>query len=399
MTGPYPERPAAIVPAIDAPSSVTVMRSLGRRGVGSIGVSDDDRAPAYWSRYCDERVAVPSPVETVTGYRDALLGLARRDGVRTVVPVREADVFVLAKYRSAFEEHVGTPWPDLETLRSVHDRERLFAAAERAGVDRPWTRRLDQVDDWDRELIAKARYAALTADYVDGHPADRCDSPPKTVFLEPGVEPDHGRLVEAMGHVPIVQEYVRGTEYCLRAICRDGEPLATSQKRLVRGYKYPRGPSIYHEAVDLPRLEEAGLALLAELDWHGVASVGFIRDDAGAFKLLEVNPRLWASLPMDVHAGVDYPYYFWRLALGDERVPARTYRPGVASHLLRGELVHLHSVLFEDYPMVPRPSAAGTVAAILGSLVSHPRFDYLSLSDPGPFVRDLVNAARPVLAR
>jgi predicted ATP-grasp superfamily ATP-dependent carboligase len=391
-TGNDGNDPAVVVPATGAPSSTAVLRSLGGSDVRTVAVSEAETPSAFWSRYCDEAVSVPDPSEHLTGYRDALLSLARRDAVRAITPMREADVYTLAKHRDAFADHLEPLWPTLEQLEVVHDRDLLLAAAERADVPVPETRRLDEIDDWGARRIVKARYAILTSDYVDSMPADRCEHPPKTIYLEPGREPDVESIVDAMGHVPIAQEYLAGTEYCLRAFCRNGEPVATSQKRLGRGYKYPRGPSIYHEAVDIPRLVEVGLALLAELEWDGVASVGFIRDESGAFKLLEVNPRFWSNLSMDVYSGVDYPEYFWRLANGEPVDGTPDYQPGVASHLLRGEAAHLYSVLFEDYPFVERPSIGGTVWDIAMSLYEHPRFDLLTRDDPGPFVRDLLNA-------
>lgn len=390
--------PSVVVPATGAPNSTAIMRSLGRRGIRPIAVSEQTRPPAAWSRHCHETAAAPSPTDELRAYRDALLSLAERDDVRTITPVREADVYVVARDRPRFAEHVGTPWPSMETLRSVHDRVALFAAARRAGVTVPDTRPVDEVDDWDRELIVKARFAILVREYLDSVPPDRCVTPPKTVFLEPDEGgPDVDELVETMGHVPIAQAYVDGTEYCYRGLYDHGEPVATSQKRLVRGYKYSRGPSVYHQAVDVPELEAAGRALLDELDWHGLASVGFIRDEQGTFNLLEVNPRFPASLPLDLAARADFPYYFWQLATGDG--PIRPdYRPGVGTHLLRGELVHLHSVLFEDYPLASRPSVVRTMRDIATSCLGQPRFDLLSLDDPGPFVRDTLNAARGTLS-
>ena len=64
---------------------------------------------------------------------------------------------------------------------------------------------------------------------------------------------------------------------------------------------------------------------------------------------------------------------------------------GVAGHLIRGELLYLHSILFEDYPLVERPSLVSALADVGLSVARHPRFDYLSLDDPGPFLRDFRN--------
>jgi len=386
---------AVVVPAVGTAGSLTAVRSLGRRGLDVVAASEQRHPPSFSSRYCDERVRVPDPATALDGYRDALLALAAREEVGAIVPVREADVSVLANHRAAFAEHVATPWPTAEGLRAVHDRTRLFAAAERAGVAVPETRLLDEIDEWDSERIVKARFAALTADDADDVPEGHLASPPKTMFLEPGVVPDVDAIVERMGHVPISQSYLDGTEYCFRALCRDGDPLVTSQKRLRRGYKYSRGPSVYHEAVDLPGLKRAGRDLLAELEYTGIASVGFI-EAAGRYHLLEINPRVPASVPVDDHAGVDYPGRYWDLATGDVEAAAapREYRPGTASHLLRGELVHLHSVAREEYALAERPSLARTALSIGVSLLVHPRFDVLRLEDPAPFGREAINAVR-----
>jgi predicted ATP-grasp superfamily ATP-dependent carboligase len=394
------ESPSVVVPAVGAASSTAVLRSLGPRGVHTIAVSEQDRPPAFASKYCDEAVRVPDPATDLLGYADALLSLARREDVRAITPMREEDVYVLAQYRGTFDDHITPLWPTADQLDAVQDRERMYALAEELDIPMPETALLSEVEDWERELIVKGRYAILTEENGADVPPAALRSPPKTLFLESGATPDCERIRSEMGHDPIVQEYVRGTEYTFRGVFDHGEPVATSLKQLVRGIKYPRGPSICHRAASEPALEAHGLRLLDHLDWHGVASVGFIEDaDTGEFKLMEVNPRFWSNLPMDVQAGVDTPYYYWRLATGGADGVDPSYRAGTTTHLLRGELVHLHSVLAEEYPLAERPSAARTTWDILTSVTTHPNFDYLSRDDPGPFVRDLANTARTALSR
>lgn len=381
-------RDSVVIPGISAASSVTCLRSLGRRGINTVLVTENPKIPARYSKYCDEVVTTPPPGDDLDSYRETLLGLAKRPDVRTIVPLRELDVYVLAKYREQFEPHVATPWPTFETLRYAHDRKLLFEAAERAGVPIPETKLLSDVDDWSVERIVKPRYAIVTNDYVSDVPENRVVSVGTAEHLEPGVEPDIEAIQASMRHDPIVQEFVPGTEYCYRGLFDHGDVVSSSQKRLVRGIKYTRGPSIYHETVDIRALEDAGKALLKEIEWHGLASVGFIQDaGTGEFKLLEINPRFWASLPMDVHAGADYPWHYWSVARGHpERVIDR-YEVGIGSHLLNGEVAHLHSVLFDEDSLTPRPSLTGTLWAQATSLVRQPHFDVLSLDDPQPFLR------------
>lgn len=392
---------SVVVPAVSAPSSVAICRSLGKRGIDVIVAAENETAATTRSRYCSETRIVPAPGTDFGGYVEALLALARRPDVRTIVPVREEDVYALARYRDVFSAHVGIPWPDAATLRRVQDRLELFETAERAGVSVPETGSADEWTGWDRRTILKARYSLLANEYVPSHSPETIEAVPKTIFLDPGEKPDHEAITARMGHVPIAQEYVdNANEYGFFALYDHGEAVATFQHRQLRGYHYCGGPSAFRESVSIPELDRAGRRLLDALEWHGLAMVEFLRDEnTGEFRLMEINPRFWSSLPFSVQAGADFPYYYWQLATGarDEIDPA--YEPGLAGHLLRGEAIYLHSVLTHDYPLVERPGFGRAVWNVVHSVIRHPRFDYLVADDPLPFVRDLRNAAASVLGR
>jgi hypothetical protein len=91
-----------------------------------------------------------------------------------------------------------------------------------------------------------------------------------------------------------------------------------------------------------------------------------------------------------VRAGADFPHYFLRLTAGDTAAND-SYQVGVGTHRLRGEAVYLYSVLFEEFAFVDPPRPASALADVAASLVEQPRFDYLTLDDPRPFVRDVVD--------
>ncbi|WP_137285261.1 carboxylate--amine ligase [Halorussus salinisoli] len=401
MTAETPVADAVVVPVIDAASSAACLRSFGRRAIPTIAVSEQEAVPGLRSNYCEDSVTTPDPNEDLAAYAETLLSLASLPNVRTVVPVREEDVYVLAKHREAFGEYVSTPWPDLDRLRSVQDRVRLFEAATDAEVATPETATLDEWDDWDREVIVKPRYTVRATEYLDGADGESHAQHSSTRFVAPGTEPDRDAVVAEMNHVPLVQEYVPDSdEYAFFALYDHGEPVATFQHRQRRGYKYSGGPSAFRESVDIPALDAAGRRLLDELDWHGLAMVEFLRNPrTGDFELMEVNPRFWTSLPFTVCAGVDFPYYYWSLAGGTPPERDPDYDVGIAGHLLRGELLHLHSILFEDYPLVERPSFTESVGDVAGSILRHPRFDYLRADDPMPAIQDLKNVGAKFFGR
>ncbi len=389
---------SVVVPAIDSASSVCCLRSLGKRGITTIAVSEKESPPAYWSRYVDETVHVPSFTDDVVAYKDGLLSLARRDDVQAIVTLREIDVYVLSKYHDEFAEYITPTWPSMETLQTAQDRVRLVEAAMDAGVSVPKTRLLSEVENWDKKQIVKGRYAILASEYVDSYTEQAYGFAETTMYLEPGSEPDRERIRTEMGHDPIVQEYVPGEEYAVWALYDHGDQVATCLKGQVRAYQYEGGTSVCRETVEMPELRAAGQKLLDNLDWHGPAAVQFIRDnETGEFVLLEINPRFWVSLSCAVRAGLDFPYYLWRMATGEPILIDEEYEVGVMTHLLRGELVHLHSVLRGTNPYIDPPAFRTRALEVAKSCYEQPNFDYLTPDDPGPFVRDILNLADSVI--
>src|SRR3989304_2123387 len=102
--------------------------------------------------------------------------------------------------------------------------------------------------------------------------------------------------------------------------------------------------------------------MLAGLGWTGLAMVEFKLAEDGA-RLMEVNGRLWGSLPLAVNSGRDFP----------ARLPGR-HPPGPPS------------------PGGPRRRAALTAALRLLSPADG--FDILSLGGPRPGLAEIAKIAR-----
>lgn len=385
---------SVVVPSGVSVKSLGCVRSFGRQGVRTVVASEFEEVPASHSRYCDEQVSVPSPHEDLLSYKDALVSLAMRPDVETIIPTREEDAYVLSKYRQEFTAHVETSWPSFDSLRIAHDGYRLAQHAMNVGVPVPETRLLTDVDDWDPELIVKQRYSILTSDYADFLGPTECEGGgQEPIYLESGV-PDTDEIVETMlGQVPIVQNVVSGSEYSFRALYDHGTPVATSLRRQIRGKTYAGGASVFREMTHDSTIEELGMRLLNSLDWHGLASVQFFKnEETDEAKLIEINPRIWASVLLDMRAGADFPYHYWLMTRGEAERIDPSYRSDVATHLLLGELQYLQSVLQDDFPNVDRPTFRQSLLDVGASVYRHPHFDFVSLDDPKPFVHGVIDA-------
>lgn len=170
----------------------------------------------------------------------------------------------------------------------------------------------------------------------------------QTLSFQPQICADtralHKALEEFLPFTPVlVQEYFRGHGVGVEALFEYGLPRWLFAHRRLHEWPITGGASSYRRAIAVPpMLEHATLDLLGELAWHGVAMVEFKLADDGDYRLMEINPRLWGSLPLAVAAGVNFPLGLLHLATGQSPGPQPKYR----HHYARDVVKDLH--WFED---------------------------------------------------
>jgi hypothetical protein len=165
------------------------------------------------------------------------------------------------------------------------------------------------------------------------------------------------------------------------------------------------GASSLRESVAIdPVLLDHATRLLAELAWTGLAMVEFRSTSAGP-ELMEINGRVWGSLPLAVRAGMDFPARLADLLL-DGPPPASTplateYRVGVRARNLRLEVSWIGAVATgrRRHPELPWPSRAGAAAAALSLLDPRIGDDLLVRDDIGPGLAQLAAIAGEAIGR
>jgi hypothetical protein len=112
---------------------------------------------------------------------------------------------------------------------------------------------------------------------------------------------------------------------------------------------------------------------------------------SGEYKLAEINPRVWQSLPCAVRAGADFPAYYWLAATGRADQIDPSYRVGVRTHLLYGEVGYLGSIRSDESPFHEPPSLPQEALDVAMSCLTDPKFDMLRGDDPVPFLRGVAH--------
>jgi predicted ATP-grasp superfamily ATP-dependent carboligase len=299
--------------------ALAVVRALGRAGA-QVSVVEQERfalkTPAsFRSRFVARHDVLPTLADD-GAFIEALAERSR--GQDILLPVSTNVVLACAAQRECFQARL--PIAPLNVLRRANDKSAVLAIARKAGVPIPVTYAPEDEEEL-HEVVSRVRLPAVVKLRDDAG-----------TILEPGQRYAIGRnqievcdayhRLHAMKAFPLIQEKVEGPGYGVGVLAEEGRILASFSHRRIREYPVTGGPSTLCVSVEEPRMTDYAAKMIRELGWTGVAMVEFKKDDD--FRLMEVNPRFWGSLPLATRAGVNFPELLCRLAMGDAiKAPTR----------------------------------------------------------------------------
>ena len=369
-------------------------RSLGRAGVEVHAAPSDGAAAALASRYIAAIHRLPPHPQDRAGWISGVRALIDRHALDLVVPINDSDLILL----QAHGDEIG--------------RERLAIAnaeALRIFTDKAAT----------RELAASLDIPVAGAVPLD--PAEletrRTPLPRLQLVLKPRcsyeVGSETGKLYakivhseaelrnELAGKSPselVIEHFYPGVGIGFSVLARDGRLLLCYQHRRLH-QAWETGPSSARvsEAPD-PELEGAVRKLAAATNLTGVAMFEFLRQGPGQFVLLEVNARLWGSLPLAIEAGADFPRELCKLFVHALEPAAPDYRTGLVKRDMFGEYRRITDLLLGCHGLPGRLVGLACAVRFLLALAFKRSFDSWARDDPEPFYRARRELAGGVIA-
>jgi len=114
-------------------------------------------------------------------------------------------------------------------------------------------------------------------------------------------------------HLPMIQEYIPGTDYVIAALFNNGQLRAQVAYKALRNSPPSGGLMVSRMGVSHDQMMNYLLSLAREMHWHGVIMADFRLDERdNTPKLLEINPRFWFSLYQAIASGVEIPYLLYK---------------------------------------------------------------------------------------
>jgi predicted ATP-grasp superfamily ATP-dependent carboligase len=145
--------------------------------------------------------------------------------------------------------------------------------------------------------------------------------------------------VHAHGTPALLQPPLRGPLVALVVLTdRDARPVALAQQESPRVWPPPAGVSTRARLTPVdPAIAGPALAMLADLEWYGLAQLQFVATSQGPV-LLDLNPRWYGSMALALAGGLDLPDLWCRLALGLDPGPSLPPALGTRYAWLEGDL-------------------------------------------------------------
>ncbi|HEV2750403.1 MAG TPA: ATP-grasp domain-containing protein, partial [Gemmatimonadales bacterium] len=217
------------------------------------------------------------------------------------------------------------------------------------------------------------------------------------------VTPAEARVaVEAVtrfGEAAMFQQLLTGRREAVSFLYADGEVYAGFAQWAKRTNPPLGGNSVLRQSIAIPPdIGRHAESLVREIDLEGYSEVEFRRDAAGVPYLMEINPRLSASVEIAVRAGVDFPYLVYQWASGGPIERVRGYRIGCWIRDLGGDITTLLAALRQrGRPGVPSPAQSLWHFGL--SFLKPMSYDYVSWKDPLPAVKASTAFARNTMKR
>ena len=348
--------------------SLRSARSLGRAGLRiALGESVDECTtprplPAFRSRYSTCNLVLPSYVTEPAAFAERVVEFVREHNTRVVLPTGDASIAAIAPRREELVKLGCTLAVASDAaLEIANDKARTLELADKLGIAYPRSVLIDGPDDLPT-AVARFGFPFVLKPTTSwtGKTARRI-VPTEVVDNEEALAATARFLAAGAG--VIAQEWASGRREGVSLFIVNGEVVAYCGHVAHRTAPLLGGVSVMRESIIVPeKVLDASVQLAKAIGLEGPCEVEFRRDAVGRPLLMEINARLAGTLENAIQSGVDFPLMTWRWASGQPINRVGSYRIGVRTRWIHGDMRWLYENLSQHGRPEHGPAVAGFLA-------------------------------------
>lgn len=373
---PHPFSMSVIVTNAKSRIAYNVVRSLGRKGVAVYAADFIPFSMSFASRFVKGHFVYPSPFREPDAFLQCIVDQIRRVEAEVLIPVFE-ETFLIAKHKERVSQDVALVIPDYSQILIAHNKDVWEGIARRLDIPVPRTCAPEDIrqgkttaDSLRYPVLIKPKQGGGAWGIKEVSSAKELE----TRLAEPAWE---GKAWNRF----FVQEKIAGETHCVAMLFNSGQVRAKVAYRQLRDYPSTGGQATLRVSIRSDRAEHLFQRLLEDLKWHGPCQADFVIDrNDGTPYLIDINPRLWGSLTQAIASGVDFPYLIYRIAKDGDVAPVTSFKTGVVTRWMGGDLVALPSRLRRSHQKLR------VLSDFMFPATPSTLYDDFTLTDPLPFV-------------
>lgn len=323
---------------------VPIARSLHKNGV-LVDVADFSSQPRIPSRAIRDSIRIPHPDLARNEFVEQLSRFIQRGGHDMLIPADDQALTAITEHYDDFKDLLQIACPPPQVTRLVLNKASTLEIAQRCGIRVPRTRLVSH----SAQLLELARDLPFPWVLKPAEKETRAEETKSYILASADKIPRKFPTAREFRPPMLLQEYCAGAGVGVEILMHKGDCLAVFQHRRLKEFPRTGGYSVTAVAESLDSgLVDSSLALLRALRWEGIAMVEFKVDPVGGRAvLMEVNGRYWGTISLPISAGIDFPWYHWKVAHGEQPAIPRTYAAGTKWRWTVGYLYRLFFLLLE----------------------------------------------------
>lgn len=260
-----------------------------------------------------------------SGYENILKDIISKEHYDVIVPMGDISVKTLSRHKEAIEHdyHIKCAIVNEGTLSVVANKSRFMEFCQENNFPHPHTATISE-ESLDSIARAVGFPSLIKPDFsVGARGITRVNSIEELRSQLPIIQERYGSCT--------LQEYIDNPDYYYNVMMyRDSQGKCDNSVviKIVRMYPVKAGSSSCCISIENHELVAICKKVLDKLNWIGMADFDVLqRKDTLEYKIIEINPRVPASLRAAYISGVNFPEMIIRDAVGEKR-PAYQYQSG-----------------------------------------------------------------------
>lgn len=316
-----------------APGIIKCFKNNGEREIRVVG-GDMNEHPT--NRHVVDAFYTLPPA-TAMNYVDVILDICKKENVDILFPQMSSELIALEKKTELFRE-IGTVVSISrgENLRIANNKAALYQFMAEKGIDVPPFRVVKNLNEFERavfELGYPDRPVCIKMTESSGSRGIRIIDNSRSLydlFVHSKPESFHTTyeyMLRTLKEAPefpelLIMKSLPGNEYTVDLLADEGKVLYISGRNNTSMMM-----SIAQESVLQENPHAFGIAtkVVKELHLNGVIGMDFIFDENGITQLMDINPRIDATVSIFAAGGLNLPYLCVKQILGEALPPINVH--------------------------------------------------------------------------